>query len=139
MGLKFIPKIVYNSTTLTLTWPQKFWSPKSKPIGGSAVSDAGVPESFIIRRDQLCKTTIRFTEAEWASVDSWLNWAQQANSFDYWFDKNLIGTKYTCYLEEPNLGDGEIDPDREEFGKIFVLPITLRTTNGTRFDVRIFS
>lgn len=139
--MRYIPKVSYGSgpTVLTLTLPIKLWTPMSKPYGGSAVSDAGIPESFIIRRDQCCEIPIRFTEAEWPSVDQWLSFGQGAQAFDFWFDKNDNATKYTVYLEEPKMGDGEVKPTREQFTQHYYISVVLRTTAGGRFDVRIFT
>lgn len=138
--MKFIPKIVYGSgpTTLTLTTPSKLWSPKAKAIGGGAVSDAGVPESFIVRRDQLCKVEFRFFESEWVAVDTWLAFAQTASAFDFYFDKDVSGTKYTVYMDDPAPGTGDVAPTRDTYTKVFTMPIVIRTTDGSRFDVRIF-
>jgi hypothetical protein len=137
MALKWIPKIEYNATTLTLTEPQKLWTPSAKPHGGSAVSDAGVPEAFIIRRDYRAKVVLRFNQTEWAAMDAWIDWGQSGQSFDFWFDKDLIATKYTCYLESPMMGDGEVEPVRESYRYIYSIECILRTTNGTIFDVRV--
>lgn len=136
--MKWIPKIVYGSgpTTLTLTIPQKLWLPRARPRGGSNVSESGVPEGFIIRRDQLCRTELRFYESEWPSIDTWIAAVQSGASFDFWFDKNDILTKYTVYLEDPKLGEGEVEPTRDSYSRVYVLPVTIRTTTGTRFDVR---
>ncbi len=138
--MKFVPKISYGSgpTVLTLTWPVKIWTPKAQPVGGHAVSDAGVPESFVIRRDQQCEVGIRFNEAEWVSVDTWLAFAQSAQAFDFWFNKDDDATKYTVYLDVPNPGDGEVAPTRETFIECFYIMVTLRTAAGGRFDVRVF-
>jgi hypothetical protein len=92
MALSFIPKVIYGAgpTTYNFLYPQKLWVPSAKVVGGSNVSEAGVPETFIIRRDQFIKTTIRFSEAEWADVDAWLAYAQAGNAFDFYFDQNAI-------------------------------------------------
>jgi hypothetical protein len=132
-----IPKIIYNSTTLILTYPQKFWTPESMPIGGSNVSDAGVLEAFVIRRDQFVKVEIRFLESEWSSIDTWLAWAQSGNSFDWYFDSTL-SAHYTCYLEDPKPGSGKISPVRDEYAKVMTLKLTLRSTTGTKFTTPIF-
>jgi hypothetical protein len=138
MALPFIPKITYGSgpTVLTLTRPQKLWTPGAKSIGGKNVSESGIPEAFVIRRDQLVKTTIRFDESEWIAIDTWLAFAQTAQAFTYQFDKDVIGTAYTVYLEEPSAGDGDVTPDRDVYPKVMTLQITLRSTTSTRFDVR---
>lgn len=103
------------------------------------MSDAGVPEAYILRRDQLCKVELRFLESEWVSIDTWLASVQSGSAFDYWFNKDDITTKYTCYLDTPKLGDGEVEPSRDAFIKVYTIQVVLRTTAGTRFDVRIFA
>jgi hypothetical protein len=136
MPLKFIPKFIYNATTLTLTYPSLLWKPSSKPIGGSNVSDSGVPEAFIIRRDQMVDVTIRFTEAEWPNVDALIDWGQRGNSFDYWFDKDVSGTAKTVYLLTPAPGDGEVAPERDsEWRYVYTLPLKMRTTNNAIINV----
>lgn len=137
--MQYVPKVEYGSgpTVLRFTHWQKLWTPSSQPVGGSNVSDSGVPETFIIRRDQKVDLELRFTEAELASVMAWLEWAQDnATSFYYWFNAEDITTRYSVYLESPSLGDGEIKPDRDEYRSVYSIKVTLRSTNGTRFDVR---
>lgn len=137
--MQYAPKIQYGTvpTTLQLSLPQKLWTPFSRAHGGSNVSDSGVPEAFIIRRDQLVNLDLRFTEAEWPSVAAWLEFVQStAAAFDFWFDPNDVATKYTVYLESPKLGDGTIEPSRDEFREHFSIRVTLRSTSSTRFDVR---
>lgn len=134
----FIPKIEYANPTITLelTQPQKLWTPSIQSIGGSNVSDAGVPETFIIRRDQLVNVEVRFTEAEWDAVADWLEWAQEGVAFYYWFNGTDITTRYSVYLQSPNLGDGEIQPTRDTYRGVFSVRLVLRSATGTRFDVR---
>lgn len=128
-----IPTIVYSDTELELTEPQKLWTPMARPVGGSATSDAGVLEAFTLRRDQLCKCEIRFTEAQWEAVDTWLEWAQNGGVFTFYFDKSNVDSSYECYLDSPTPGDGEVSPSRDSYSGIYTLSITIRTTNGTRF------
>lgn len=139
MSAANVPKIIYGAgpTTLILTYSQKFWTPESMSIGGSNVSDAGVLEAYVIRRDQFVKVEIRFLEAEWAAIDTWLAYAQGGGSFDWYFD-NTLSTHYTCYLEDPKPGSGKISPARDQFAKIMTIKLTLRTTSGTRFTTPIF-
>jgi hypothetical protein len=133
--MKWVPKISYGSgpTVLTLTYPVKIWTPRVQSVGGRAVSDAGVPESYVIRRDQLLDLSLRFTETEWVAIDTWLAFAQGAQAFDFWLDNTDNTTKYTVYLDKPEPGNGEIAPTRETFIGCFYIPITLRTTAGGRF------
>ncbi len=137
--MKWIPKVDYNSTTFEFSLPQKLWMPRARPVGGSDVSDAGVPESYVLRREQLMKTELRFFETEWADVDMWLEFVQNSQSFYFWFDKDHISTKYAVFLDMPALGNGEVAPSRDVYTKIYTLPVTIRTTDGSRFSVDAFS
>lgn len=137
--MKFIPKVSYGTgpTVLTFTQSQKLWHPKSKDVGGSNRSDAGIPETFIIRREYTVDVEIRFLESEWAAVDTWLASVIAGTAFDWWFDKDDNATKYTVYLESPSVGN-EIAPKRDAFGKVFTLQLTFRTTTATRFTTPAF-
>lgn len=139
--MKWVPRVEYNGgvDTLNFTQPQKIWVPMARSIGGSDMSDSGTPEAYIIRRDQLCRTEIRFLESEWVDVDTWLEAVQTGQPFDWWFDQSDDSTKYNVYLDTPKLGDGEVEPERDDYTRIFTLPITIRTVDGSRFDVRIFN
>lgn len=134
-----IPKVVYGTPEVEFIFskPQKFWTPASRPHGGGNVSDSGVPESFIIRRDQLVYLELRFTEAEWPDFASWIETVQDGSAFDFWFDYTDDTTRYTVYLEEPSIGDGEIRPDRDEYNSVFSHKVVLRSTSSTRFNVRV--
>lgn len=136
----FIPKVTYNSgTVLTLSIPQRLWRPRSYGEGGHDISAAGIPESFKKRRDQLVRVLLRFTEAEWPSVLTWLEWAQDNSaSFSFQFDKDDALTSYTVYLHSPVMGE-DIEPQRGEAAGTYDLEVVLRSTNGTRFDVRLFA
>lgn len=131
--MKWIPKFTCGATTYSLTQPQKLWTVKSKPYGGGDVSDAGVPEAFIIRRDQLVDIEIRFLESEWSVVDTILNYGQTGQSMTFWFDKNDNATQYTVYLESPNVGDGEVTPSRDTYTGVYTLKMTLRNTSTSPF------
>lgn len=137
--MKFVPRIVYNGITINLTVPQEPWTPAALVVGGSDKSAAGVPESFVVRTEELCEVKLRFTEAELPSVMAWLKWAQKnSGSFTYRFDKNDIATEYTCYLESPAI-NAEIKPSRAEFKRHFGITLKLRTTTGVVFDERIYT
>lgn len=139
MAIGFIPRVVYGTgpTTFDFTLPQKLWTPWSRAKGGSNVSDSGIPEAFIVRRDQLVDLELRFYESEWGNVLAFLSDVQNGNQFNFYFDKtNLAGTLYVVYLESPELGKGEIKPTREGFPRVFNIPVTLRSINGTPFNIQ---
>src|SRR5689334_1590098 len=100
------PKIVYNAgvTTLTLTQSATGWNTDKELIGGQSVSGAGIPETYIVRKQPIQKVTLKFTEAELAAVVAWLDFVIEAGSlgsFDFYPDQTVVGTFYTCYLLKP--------------------------------------
>lgn len=131
--MKWIPKFLCGATTYTLTQPQKLWTVHSKSHGGGDVSDAGVPEAFIIRRDQLVDVEIRFLESEWAIIDTIIAFGQTGQSFTFWFDKDDNATDYVVYLDSPSIGDGDVSPTRDSYVGVYTLRMTLRTTDASRF------
>lgn len=141
--MKWIPKVVYDKTatpvkTLQLSLPQRLWTPASLTVGGTDTSAAGVPESFVIRRDQLLDVRFQFLEGEWPAVHAWIRWMQDtAGSCDYFPDRN-VSTSYPCYLESPKVGE-EVRPERGEFPGTYEISLRLRDTRGgDPFDVRAY-
>lgn len=139
--MRFVPKIQYNNggvddIELFFSLPQKLWIAGSRPHGGGNISDAGIPEAFVIRRDQLVEVELRFTESEWPDVADWLEYVQSNGaSFRFWFDVNDPLTEYTVYLDSPE-ADDELMPSRDEFTSVLQMKMTFRSTTATRFDVR---
>jgi hypothetical protein len=142
--MKWIPRVVYTRsgsapTTLDFTLPQRLWTPLSIAVGGSEVSAAGVPESFVIRRDQLLDLRLAFREGEWPAVHAWLAWMQDTAGFCVFYPDRAVGTSRTCYLETPKVGE-EIRPERGDYPGIYELAVRLRSTapGDPPFDVRAY-
>lgn len=66
-------------------------------------------------------------------------WGKDVNSFERYVPTQGVAnfTKFTCYLDSPTLGDGDVDPSRESYTRLYTLPVTLRTTNAGIVDMRI--
>lgn len=114
MALKLIPKFSYGSgpTVLTLTIPQKHPTSGSKAdVGGQARAASGVAEAYYVLWEEWQRATIRFTDAEYTSVQTW--WRTVArdpgSTFSYWPDKD--GSAFTVYLGEPEMTEG-FEPTR---------------------------
>ena len=126
--MKHRPKFVYgltgSETTLELTLSQGLWTPADVTIGGSRTSAAGVPASYIVRRDAVLDVTLRFWEAEWADILNLIAWGQQAESFLFFPDADEA-TNWEVYLEAP-LAGARFAPVRDAFTRVFTLPLTLR-------------
>lgn len=140
MGLAFVPQVVYSAsnTVVPFTIPMRLWEPDSHAVGGEGVSAAGIPEAFIIRRDEKAHLKLRFTESEWAAVRTWLIWAHnnRATAFTFYFQRSpdLPVGGIAAYLDAPKATDS-IKPTRGETKGTWDLEITIRSTTGTPIDV----
>ena len=139
--MKWIPRVVYGTpaTTLTFTLPQRIWTPVSVTVGGSDVSARGVPESFVIRRDQALDLRLVFREIEWPAVHAWLAWMQDRAGACTFFPDHQVNQSYTCYLDSPRVGE-EIRPDRGDHPGTYEIGLRLRSTGTTDpvFNVRAY-
>lgn len=138
----FVPKIVYNtSTNLLFTLPLRLWDPISVGVGGQNVSTAGIPESFELRRDEKAKVTIRFTEAEWPNVRTFMLFQQRnpGTAFTFFFQTTpaLPAGGFSVYLDKPAMGE-DIAPKRGDAKGTFELDLVLRSTNGTSLHVQAY-
>lgn len=140
-ALPFSPKIQYGAgpTTLLFTQSQGSWTPERVIQGGSSESAAGIPETFVIRKDSLLKTVLIFKESEYATVVAWLDWVMDNGSagfFTFWPDQNVPGTSYSAWLIEPKPGaPWGITRHRTHLGML-QLDVTLRVrTANTLFNI----
>lgn len=117
-----------------LELPMLPWEPRSGGVGGSAVSAAGVPESYVIRTDRIASLTLRVLEEELDAVLAELEEIRASSeAFDFLFDQDDASTAHAVYLHAPVWPD-EIRPTRdEEFPGAFRLQVELRTVDGSPF------
>lgn len=122
---------------LALSLPLLPWQPRSGGIGGSAVSAAGVPESYVIRTDRIVSVTLRVLEEELDAVLAKLEEIRASSeAFGFAFDQDDVATDYDVYLHAPVWPD-EIDAPRDpEFLGVHRITIELRTTDGSPFTLR---
>lgn len=119
---------------LELQLPMVPWELESGGVGGSAVSSAGVPESYVLRNDRLALIEIRVLEEELEAVLQELE-AIRADSapFVFSFDQDDAATDHTVYLEAP-VWPERIRPKRDDqFPGAFRLALQLRTVDGSPF------
>lgn len=135
-----MPRIVYGTgpTTFDFTLPMKPWDIKAPTIGGFGKSSTGVPESLLIRREQLLMTTLRFYEAQLPNVQTWVEYVQDnAASFTFRLNKTDALTDYVVYLEKPHMTE-DVDYKRSnEYLGAWELEITIRTIAGAKFTTTI--
>ena len=142
--MRWIPKVVYNitaaspgGTTVSLSLPQRLWTPGSTAVGGTETSAAGIPESFRIRRDQVLDVRLQLREHEWPAVHGWLSWMQDTAGSCRFYPDRSASNYHDCYLESPRIGE-EIRPERGEYPGTYEIGLRLRDTAGVAFDVRAY-
>jgi hypothetical protein len=139
MSLPFRPRLSRTGQTLNLTWPMQWWTPADRAVGGGERSAAGVPANYVFRNEPLLEVRLRVTEAEWPGLVTFLR-AVDAGGIAWTFrpDQN-VAADLTVYLESPSVAIGEeLRPEMRDEGDhtLFVVPLTLRRTTSTAFDVR---
>lgn len=119
---------------LLFSLPVEPWTVRSGGVGGSAISAAGVPASYVIRTDRIAAITLRCTEAELDSVLAELEAIRAAaQPFIFAFDQDDSATEHTVYLHAP-AWPAEIVPERDgSFRDLFLVKIELRTADGSSF------
>lgn len=141
--MKWQPRIAYNNggvVTINLSIPQRWWEPEEGVgMGDEDVSAAGVPISYVVRYDHAVNVTLRFTDAERASVMAWIEWAMRnrGTAFTFRLDQNDAATEYSVYLEAPKLED-RVRPSRDSSAPwVWELDVTLRSSTGTRIHASL--
>lgn len=135
------PKFVYSSgpaVTLSLTYPFRPPRLPSWSVGaGSEESASGVPAVWPGRRLHSFAARLRFTEAEWANVRSFLEWAVGGSSFTFYPDAAVAGTSHTVYLVAPTVTD-RIAP---ELGAdhMLELDVEVRRTDNAAIDLTYYA
>lgn len=135
--MKWQPKIVYGAgpTTINLSFGMKPYAPVSKTVGGYGVAASGATASYTQRRDQMMSAVLRFFASEWASLAAWIEWAQDngGTAFNFWLDQSDASTNYSVYLDAPH-ATMPVQPTRDQsYLDVLELPITIRSSAGTRF------
>jgi hypothetical protein len=110
-----LPKIIYNSTTLTFSYPpvQKPGTPELETSREDSITLTGVKQSIHVRTDTFF--TLQMDSVPQADLTNWaafMAWALQGNSFDYYPDATS-GT-HTAYTLE----DTDWLPKRAFFGYV---------------------
>ena len=128
------PRIVYNSITLILSLPQKFWTPEEGPvIGDEDKSAASIPVGYYVGWEYAVGVTLRFTDAEYASVTTAIRWMMQNKNtaFTWYFDTDDDASDFSVYLEVPRLPE-RIKPTRPDTRNpdVWELPLVLRSSAG---------
>lgn len=141
-GLPLRPIITYGvpSKIIDLSMPQKWWGYKTQLVGGSRKSSAGIPESFVIREDNLSMVSLRVHECELLDVRAWIvDFWRRNQPFIFQYDALDTLTKFTAYLDAPTFDDGW-EPRRmanPNFPQFWEVDVTIRNVEQVPIFVSV--
>lgn len=102
------------------------WIPVDQTIGGARTSAAGIPASYVVRRDNLLDLPLRFYESEWQDLKDLLAAGQGAELIRWFPESDDPFIYFDVWLESPKAGD-TIRPTRDsEYPRAMELTITIR-------------
>lgn len=134
--MKWIPKIVYDTVTLSLSLPMDLWTPSSQGVGGARRFASGAGEAFRIRGDEFLQVRLRYFDSEELAVRQWLRWMQDRFGACQFYPDIAAVTSYGCDLHTPAMGE-EVTPERDpQYRGAWAITLKLRSTTGTPFDLR---
>ena len=136
LGLR--SRFVYGETDWETSLPVRAWDRSTPTVGGSRTSAAGVPASYIVRRDHVLRVTLRFYETEWENVHAMIAWGQLAETLLWYPDANVAGTSFEVYLDSPLAGE-DIAPSRSsDYPRTMEVTVSLRTVDGSPWGLNYY-
>lgn len=126
--LAWVPRFVFGTTDLTLTYPLTRWDPGARTVGRVLHSVTGVLGPTLNLRKYLLSFHLRYLESEWPDVSAFISYVQMGAPFT-WYLNALDGgdqvASVECYLESPRVSE-LIRPTRDTaFLSLFTLPMTI--------------
>lgn len=105
--------------------PTRAWQPVDASVGGSRTSAAGVPASYVVRRDAIAELVVRVAETEWAAFLNLIVFGQSAQRIT-WFPDAEVDESVEVYLVAPAAGDSWSPTRDSNYPRVFDVTITLR-------------
>lgn len=116
------------------------WLPDRVVRGGQSESAAGIPETFVVRKDSILKLTLRLNEDEWWIIPLWLDWCfdkGSLGSFKFYPHRDALTRYYDAWLVSPKMND-RWNPTRLPQQNMYEMSVELRLKQqGRIFDLRL--
>jgi hypothetical protein len=119
-------RFVYGTSTWVTDLPARFWSPTDNTVGGTRVSAAGVPATYVVRRDGLLELPLRLHESEWPDLLALVAYGQSGLPISWAPDADNPGAAVDVYLESPAPGEKWTPTRSAEFPRVLEQTLTLR-------------
>ena len=130
MATNYIPKIIYNSTTIEFDYPPKgdTFGERIKFVGKITKSKSGVQQTVTDYLEGINTVTYSFlSEALKQSLNTFLTThALFGKEFDYWTDKGDVATKITVRLDGSSMNPKFKVITRKGTGFIYELKLAYR-------------
>lgn len=131
--MRRLSRFVYGATDWTTSLPVRAWTPVDATVGGRRVSAAGVPATYIVRRDTLIELVLRLTEDEWEDVLALVAFGQTGQAITWYPDANNTDPDYEAvavYLETPAPGE-RFTPTRDgQYPRMIEVTLVFRGVAG---------
>jgi hypothetical protein len=103
------PRFTYpvGGTVLNMLLPAHLGESTREYIGGTSESGAGVPESYVIRKQGLYTVTLLIDETQQDDVQALVDYCVDYGSaaiIRFTPDQNILGVYHDCWLISPNAG-----------------------------------
>lgn len=116
----------YGEESWTADLAARDWLPSDRTVGGHRISAAGIPASYVVRRDAVLALTLRVRESEWPAFLNVHAYGQSAETLTWYPDATDEGESYLVYWHGPGAGE-ELNVSRlAEYPQVFEVTILLR-------------
>lgn len=117
---------------VTFRLPVRPWRPSHPTVGGRMVAAAGVPASYIVRRDALLHIVARVPEQDWDTFLAVIFYGQNDGVIEWFPDVREAGDSSLVYLDHPAPGeDWEPTERMEDFELVLEQALVLRSVDGS--------
>lgn len=137
MIIDWVSRLQGGSVDLTLDLPTPPHARRTPTVGGSKTAAAGVPASYVVRRDRVLAVTFRVWEEEIADFEALIEWGQ-ASEIITWTPDVDTGTAYEVWLESPKAGETFDPPRDEEVPALYLCTVEFRKVDATPWALRYF-
>lgn len=123
-------RFVFGAEELLATLDSPSWLPADETVGGSRVSAAGIPASYVVRRDAMLELTLRIRESEWASLVNLVAYGQTGAALTWFPDQDDDTTFFQVYLHSPAAGERWGPTRLASYPRVLEVQLTLRGALG---------
>lgn len=136
-------RFVYGASGSEIDWETSLsvrpWDRRVDSVGGQRISGAGIPASYIVRKDHILTFTIRFYESEWEEVEALVDWGQQSELMEWFPDALEESVSFDVWLHNPMAGE-PLEPTRvPDFPGMMEVTISIRSSDASAWVIQYYA